>query len=439
MLLSKYKLDSINQIFSNYSIIQPPDYSKILINKQNIASKIINRNSYITYSHPPQIKKPINFSNFIYPTKYSTLPYNQQIHRSHLYNLHTLPQRPDDVRVIEIPQNLPKIIIPTSLSQPQPPFNAQPETENLPEVPDNLPEVPPDTIETPIETETQPHLIEEENQKIQAEATQAQTPIPVVTPTEAPVTEAPVAETPATEAPAAEAPAEAPAAQGKYSFPNNKVVDLPANYSTDSEEQNNAINDLNEDLASWELKVDEDDVKVYAKIVKVKDVHDKEWETAEMYVDSTINKPAAKVAETLHDLDLPKKMGRESKKSKVISVQDTPDGKIIEQYNYMKLPFPFDDRCTVTRNIIWNNFGGKQGATLSYLKSIQHPDFPEEEKPVRAEFLSRTTYVTPIDDNKCKMYLVNLMNMKMSMGASMMASKGSERQADWVKKFTKLV
>ena len=437
MLLSKYKLDSINQIFSNYSIIQPPDYSKILINKQNIASKIINRNSYITYSHPPQIKKPINFSTFIYPTKYSTLPYNQQIHRSHLYNLHTLPQRPDDVRVIEIPQNLPKIIIPTSLSQPQPPFNAQPETENLPEIPDNLPEVPPDTIETPIETETQPHLIEEENQKIQAEATQAQTPIPVVTPTEAPVTEAPVAETPATEAPAAEAPAEAPAAQGKYSFPNNKVVDLPANYSTDSEEQNNAITILNEDLSAFETQIDKPELKVYSKLTKVTDMSGKEWDTAMMYVDATIDKPAAAVTERLYDPDLPEKIGE--KKGETISTQETGTEKTVEAHNIIKMPFPFDNRDTVTKCIIWNNFGGVQGSSLSNLKSINHPDFPEKEKPVRAEFVNRSVYVKPLGDNKCRMYLVNLMNMKMSMGASMMGSKGSERQADWVKKFTKLV
>ena len=450
MLLPKHKLDSINHIFSNYTIIQPPDYSKIMKDRNNIAAKIMNRNlsAYLPFTYTRKLN---SLQGSGYPKKYSSLSYNQNLissnnHRS--YNLHNLPQKPDDVRVIEIPQGLPQIITSNNYIQSKIPntINEIPQqNENHPEIESTnikppsigivetqqppLPEVPTDMKlnEPPVEIENQAHLIEEENQKIKNEqlieaenkaANEANVPPPVV-----------------------ETPVEVnePVAQGKYSFPNNKIVQLPNNFSTDSEEQNKAINTLNEDLSQWDLKVDKPDVKVYAKIIKVMDVHNKEWETAEMYVDSTIDKPAAIVAETLHDLDLPKKMGRDSKKNKIISVQETATEKIVEQYTFMKMPFPFDNRETVTKNFIWKDFCGIQGSTLSYLTSITHPDFPENEKTCRAEFVNRTTYVNPISDNKSRMILVNVMNMKMSMGASMMASKGCEKQEEWVRKFIKLL
>ena len=495
MLLSKHKLDAINRIFSDYKIVQPVDQSRIVKEKYDIENRIINRyNTYI----PSRtiIQQPNLFSDYNNSLKMSTIQYQQRLRKPFRYDLHSLPQNPDDVRVIDIPTGLSTNIVQSNYPQPQiGQVMPQPQTV-IPQPGEALENAP------PIETETQPQPTEE-TPKVAAEPPQEPTAVPAVTPpvavapvaeaapaeapaqaapaeapaqaapaeapaqaapaespaqaapaeapaqaapaeapaqaapAEAPAAEAPAKEAAPAEAPAAEAPAEAPAAQGKYSFPNNKVVDLPANYSTDSEEQNNAITILNEDLSAFETQIDKPELKVYSKLTKVTDMSGKEWDTAMMYVDATIDKPAAAVTERLYDPDLPEKIGE--KKGETISTQETGTEKTVEAHNIIKMPFPFDNRDTVTKCIIWNNFGGVQGSSLSNLKSINHPDFPEKEKPVRAEFVNRSVYVKPLGDNKCRMYLVNLMNMKMSMGASMMGSKGAKMQEEWVKKFVKAV
>ena len=170
--------------------------------------------------------------------------------------------------------------------------------------------------------------------------------------------------------------------EGKYKFPNNKIIELPPNYSTNSEEENNAINILNEDLSKWESQIDKPNLKVYSKLTKVTDMKNEKWDTAMIYVDATIDKSAAAISERLSDVDLMEKMGEE--KSKIIDVKETDNEKIIDQYGNMKMPFPFSKRDFVTRCIVWKNYGGIQGSSLSYIKSIEHPYYPENSSPVRA-------------------------------------------------------
>ena len=141
MLLSKHKIDSINKIFSNYKIIQPPDYSKIVSDKHIIASKILRKNFSAPYlSSSIRLEKMNILSGFDKSVKQFLVKNNKNIktiYNRKIPNLHDLPQRPDDVRIIDIPQNLPQIIFTkrTSKSQNLPSVHDNPEfDENLQEV-----------------------------------------------------------------------------------------------------------------------------------------------------------------------------------------------------------------------------------------------------------------------------------------------------------------
>ena len=91
----------------------------------------------------------------------------------------------------------------------------------------------------------------------------------------------------------------------------------------------------------------------------------------------------------------------------------------------------------IVRKKRWENYQGEKDCCLIQVHSIEHPDFPPKEKPVRAEFENRGEYIKPIDGNKCKLYFCSKFDMKLYVAASMMESKGAEGQEKWVKEFIK--
>ena len=101
------------------------------------------------------------------------------------------------------------------------------------------------------------------------------------------------------------------------------------------------------------------------------------------------------------------------------------------------MPFIFTDRDMVLREKIWENYLGEKDCCLGRIYSIEHPDYPPKEKPVRATFENRGEYIKPIDNNKTKLYFCSKFDMKMSVPVSMMEGKGSEGQEKWVKEFIK--
>ena len=402
MLLSKHKIDSINKIFSNYKIIQPPDYSKIVSDKHIIASKILRKNFSAPYlSSSIRLEKMNILSGFDKSVKQFLVKNNKNIktiYNRKIPNLHDLPQRPDDVRIIDIPQNLPQIIFTkrTSKSQNLPSVHDNPEfDENLQEVKseialpvenidDKQPSIP--EIPTNINVEKEKN-IEKSQKSILAESI-----------------------------------------KGKYSLSNeNSVIELPPDYSTNDEDEYSAYKLINENITSWNVGIDKPNRKIYSKLTTVIDNKNNEWETSMLYLDATIDFPAEVIAGKLCDPEFKIKMEKNSK-NKIISSETTPYGKIFELYNYMKMPFPFDDRDMITRKKIWYNYGGIQNATLSHMKSIIHPDYPEKEKPVRGDFINRSEYIKPINTNQCRIIIATLMNLKLSRGASLVAKKGPELQ-----------
>ena len=156
------------------------------------------------------------------------------------------------------------------------------------------------------------------------------------------------------------------------------------------------------------------------------------------YTEATIDFPASEVIRQLNVYDLRKKWEKSLEKGKLLREEDLGNNiKICEYYSYLKMPFIFADRDLVVTKKMWYDYQGEKDCCLCQCHSIEHPDYPPKEKPVRASFDNRGEYVKPIDANKCKLYLATKFDMKISIGASMMEGKGSEGQEKWVKEFIK--
>ena len=109
--------------------------------------------------------------------------------------------------------------------------------------------------------------------------------------------------------------------------------------------------------------------------------------------------------------------------------------KVKDLYFYMKMPIFFTDRDFVVRRKVWEDYDNKKGCYLLHMKSIENKDYPKKQNPIRGKFIIRTGYICPHDDGegeKCKLYLVTCIDMKMNFGSSMVIKKASDGQRQWV-------
>ena len=181
----------------------------------------------------------------------------------------------------------------------------------------------------------------------------------------------------------------------------NGPVKLPKNYSTDDEDEFNAIQILNQDKSSWKLQIDKDNMKVYSKLYKIIDEKGKEDDNIMFYTEATLNFPASEINKQLYTYSLREKWEKSLQKGKLIKDENLPNNlQITEYYAFIKTPLLFSDRDMVLRKKVWKDYQGEKDCTLSHLKSIEHPDFPAKKKPVRAEYENRGEYVKPINENQ---------------------------------------
>lgn len=225
----------------------------------------------------------------------------------------------------------------------------------------------------------------------------------------------------------------------------NDIITFEGQYSTDDEDEYNAIKLINENRnegneEGWILSINKDKVKIYYKIVKLKDEKDVEVDSLFFYADAIIDYPSVTAFKYINDFEFRREFDDLYKQGKIIKEENNQENnlKIIESYLYMKMPFMFSDRDFVVRKKIWSNYNNKKDCFLIHIKSIEHSDYPPKDKPVRARFINRAAYICPDeDDGHCKFYLGTCFDMKVNVGVSMMKSKGSEGQSQWIDKFIK--
>jgi ElaB/YqjD/DUF883 family membrane-anchored ribosome-binding protein len=214
----------------------------------------------------------------------------------------------------------------------------------------------------------------------------------------------------------------------------NSVVSLPENYSTDDEDEFNAIKILNEDLSAWKLYTDKEDIKVWFKSFPTKDEKGEDTEGVIGYTEATLNIPASKLITNLNDFNFRTGTDEQYKKGKLIS-ESNIDGniKVMVLYLYMKMPFIFSDRDFVVQKKCWLDYNGNKDHALFYMHSIENSEYPPKEKPVRGTYVNRSGYVKPLGDNQCKLNVVTCMDIKLSLGVERMSKSGAEMQESWIK------
>ena len=411
--LSSYeyqKNDSIlNSILNNSTNLAqtqyiPTEYGQ---NEYNSYTNDINYNDYVSNNNINSAR--IRSMNYMRPT-----------------SLRDIPSNPDDVSITEIPPNLAISMNPLSSSNlrvvgPVGPIQAT--SANIPENPKIIEEINTDLI--PNEQSNEANLTQTKEEPALLETHEPQKE------------EQKEAEKEPEKEPEKEAEPEPPKAAGKYQISEfGGPVTLPAGYSTDDEDEFNAIQILNQDKTGWKLQIDKDNIKVYSKLYKIINDEGKEVDNIMFFTDVTINFPASEVNKQLNTYSLREKWEKSLQKGKLIKEEFLPGGlHLKEYYAYIKMPFIFSDRDLVLRKKTWNDYQGEKDCTLSHLKSIEHPDFPPKDKPVRAVYENRGEYVKPVNDNQCKLYIITKFDMKLSAPISMMEGKGSEGQAKWVKEF----
>ena len=334
-------------------------------------------------------------------------------------SLKDIPSHPEDVIMTEIPPNLAISMNPISSSN----------LGGIGQIPIINPQT--DLNQIPQELNQKPRIIEEINTDIVPNdniVQNQQTEEPVLLDSLEPVKE-----------PEEVKVEEEVKPEGKFKITEfNGPVKVPPNYSTDDEDEFDAIQILNSDKSDWKLQVDKDGMKVYSKLYKITNDEGKEVDNIMFYTDATVNFPASEINKQLYTYSLREKWDKSLQKGKLIKEEEVSHNLIVKQfYAYIKMPFIFSDRDMVLKEKLWKDYQGEKDCTLCNLKSIEHPDYPAKEKPVRAEQKNFGRYVKPISDNQCKMYVISKSYMKLSAPVSMMEGKGSEGQVKSIKEFLK--
>ena len=386
--------------------------NSILGNKSNIDNNYHYYNNYDTNNNNYE-----NYNNYnsIYNNN-STLTRAKKYRK--MARLNDIPSNPDDVIITEIPSNLAISMNPISSSNLggmiSAPMNVQPNIIN----------------QMPQELTEKPKIIEEINTDI----------IPTDDINQNKQEEEPAVIEEKEEPPKEPEPEPEPEVkEGKYKITEfNGPVVLPANYSTDDEDEFNAIQILNQDISSWKLLKDKDNIKIYSKLFKITNEKGKEVDNIVFYTDATINFPAAEVNKQMHNYTLRSKWEKSLQKGKILKEEKLPNNiDLCDYYAYIKMPFIFSDRDIVLRSKTWNDYLGEKDVFLSHQKSIEHPDYPPKEKPVRAIYENAGQYIKPINDNQCKLYSIAKFDFKISTPVSMMEGSGSDGQLKGIKEFIK--
>ena len=388
----------------------------------NILNSILGNNTNLnsdTSQYPYDYgQNSLNYDNYNndFRSIYNT---NSSILRSYNYkkqpNLKDIPSNPEDVIITEIPSHLAISMNPLSCSNLQgigtAPMASQP-LNTMEQIPQEFKEKP--KIIEEINTDLIPTNELDQNQ-----------------PNEEPVLLESVQPEPEKE-PEPEGPKE-----GKYKVTEfNGPVVLPPNYSTDDEDEFNAIQILNQDISGWKLQKDKDNIKIYSKLFKITNDEGKEVDNILFYADATINFPASEVNKQLHNYSLRAKWEKSLKNGKILREERLPNNiDICDYYSYIKMPFFFADRDLVMRSKTWIDYLGQKDCFLTHMKSIEHPDYPPKEKPVRAIYENAGQYIKPIGDNQCKYYSIGKFDFKISAPTSMLEGSGSDGQLKGIKEF----
>ena len=205
------------------------------------------------------------------------------------------------------------------------------------------------------------------------------------------------------------------------------------NIETNDKEEKACLGFLTLDKTKWDIREEKDNYKLsYGTIQMENPLTNSPEEKICFCLEVTLKKPVETVFKCLNDLSIRKTFDTLYADGKLIS-EKKENPEVYEFYLFLKMGFVFSNRDFVVRKKIWKDYNGNKNHYLIHVASINHPDYPEKNDPVRGVFLNRAAYLRPgSNEQETLLTLCNCIEMKMiNVGSFMAVSKGAEGIKKW--------
>ena len=210
---------------------------------------------------------------------------------------------------------------------------------------------------------------------------------------------------------------------------------------TNDKEEKECLGFLTLDKSKWSIKEEKDGYKLSYDTIQIENpLTNSPEEKICFCLDATLKKPVETVMKCLCDINIRKTFDTLYANGKLISERkENPE--VYEYYFLLKMGFVFSNRDFVVQKKIWRDYRGNKNHHLIHLASINHPDYPEKNDPVRGIFLNRAAYIQPgKNEQETLLTLCNCIEMKMiNVGSFMAISKGSDGIKKWYDKLIEIL
>ena len=210
-------------------------------------------------------------------------------------------------------------------------------------------------------------------------------------------------------------------------------MDSLKNIETNDKEEKACLDFLTLDKTKWDIRDEKDDYKLtYGTIQMENPLTNSPEEKLCFCLEATLKKPVETVFKCLNDINIRKTFDTLYDCGKLIS-EKKENPEVYELYFLLKMGFVFSNRDFVVRKKIWKDYRGNKNHHLIHIASINHPDYPEKDNPVRGIYYNRAAYLRPgNNEQETLLTLCNCIDMKMiNVGSFMAISKGSEGIRKW--------
>lgn len=134
--------------------------------------------------------------------------------------------------------------------------------------------------------------------------------------------------------------------------------------------------------------------------------------------------PIEVVKEAFFNHKIREKWDKGMKKDQKELSKKEENGCVIEEiYMLMHFPFPMTNRDCVFRRKTWKEYVGTPKRALSLMKSFDHPDYPEKDKPIRAIFYIAGYYFEEVNPHLTRVLSVTHADVKLGKTIKSFANK----------------
>lgn len=137
------------------------------------------------------------------------------------------------------------------------------------------------------------------------------------------------------------------------------------------------------------------------------------------------------ILKAFNTIEIRRKWDKSFNKIEVLSKNEEENKSTEVLYLYMPFPFMMTDRDWIQQKKFWNNYAGPKTA-LFHMKSVEHPNYPPKEKPIRATMFIGGYYMEEVNEKETKIITLNHTDVKLS---KMMMGMANKKAPEGSKKF----